>query len=349
MKTENLSAVNMSNQSQIAMSELINEQISAASTNDPTLRIGDNNSSVGILQQLLNFRGAGLVVDGAFGEITRARVLEFQQAIGLVRDGVVGPKTWAAVRAGLLMTRVEGGFVNVRSQPIQSAPVLNTVPTNTPVQILSRTTVTMEGYRWFQVRLSKPVVVGWVREDLVYLLLPFTIPAPMVNGIGLRVEPRIGMSAVNLQIEEAIRREVSVGFRDRVRYLYQPLFDASGDTVMDRLLVYLFGSPLVCGTGGCTGLMLQTSSGIYRTITRFTVLQHPVIITDQMTQGYPDLIVYTAGGGVPAAYRRLKFDGRTYPSNPTTVPALPAGTVVVGRGAIANRISPDLAAPLVGV
>lgn len=52
------------------------------------------------LQTLLNRRGANLLVDGDFGKKTDAAVRDFQRrhinAVGIA-DGLVGPKTWAAL------------------------------------------------------------------------------------------------------------------------------------------------------------------------------------------------------------------------------------------------------------
>lgn len=57
-----------------------------------TVRRGDNNSIVGILQQKL-----GIHVDGQFGPKTEKAVRDFQKAHGLIVDGVVGPQTWGAL------------------------------------------------------------------------------------------------------------------------------------------------------------------------------------------------------------------------------------------------------------
>src|SRR5882724_8984255 len=68
-----------------------------------TLRIGSMGSDVVLLQQTLNSRMPfvmpPLSTDGAFGSKTLARVKQFQNANGLIADGVVGPKTWGALLA----------------------------------------------------------------------------------------------------------------------------------------------------------------------------------------------------------------------------------------------------------
>jgi peptidoglycan hydrolase-like protein with peptidoglycan-binding domain len=56
----------------------------------PTLRRGDVGVAVKTLQ-----RGLGLVVDGLFGPRTEAAVRQWQRERGLVPDGIVGPRSWA--------------------------------------------------------------------------------------------------------------------------------------------------------------------------------------------------------------------------------------------------------------
>ena len=59
---------------------------------------GDKGESVKWLQWELNQSGAGLKIDGIFGNQTKLSVLLFQSDHGLVADGIVGPKTIAALQ-----------------------------------------------------------------------------------------------------------------------------------------------------------------------------------------------------------------------------------------------------------
>ena len=59
---------------------------------------GDKGESVKWLQWELNQSGAGLKIDGIFGNQTKLSVLLFQGDHGLVADGIVGPKTIAALK-----------------------------------------------------------------------------------------------------------------------------------------------------------------------------------------------------------------------------------------------------------
>lgn len=63
-------------------------------TKDATIRINDRGSDVAEVQTIL-----GLEADGRFGSVTQHAVEQFQSDHGLTPDGVVGPKTWAALHA----------------------------------------------------------------------------------------------------------------------------------------------------------------------------------------------------------------------------------------------------------
>lgn len=62
-----------------------------------TIRKGSRGDTVAVLQRKLN-----LIADGIFGSITDEAVRDFQKSHGLAADGIVGPKTWAALGVGSL-------------------------------------------------------------------------------------------------------------------------------------------------------------------------------------------------------------------------------------------------------
>lgn len=81
-----------------ARSVSANRLVSTATS--PQLGVGDFGASVTEVQNLLKRAGFPTgPVDGDFGPMTAAAVKRFQAARGLTVDGVVGPSTWAALRA----------------------------------------------------------------------------------------------------------------------------------------------------------------------------------------------------------------------------------------------------------
>lgn len=69
----------------------------------PTLRTGDKGTCVQVAQQLLTAKGVfnrTATTPSTFGPATTASTIAFQHQSGLVQDGVIGPKTWAALLGG---------------------------------------------------------------------------------------------------------------------------------------------------------------------------------------------------------------------------------------------------------
>jgi peptidoglycan hydrolase-like protein with peptidoglycan-binding domain len=73
---------------------------------DPVLQLGSQGASVRTLQTLLNQQLGNrqqVVVDGIFGASTKNAVELIQYRFLLDRDGVVGAKTWQALRTNTLV------------------------------------------------------------------------------------------------------------------------------------------------------------------------------------------------------------------------------------------------------
>lgn len=70
----------------------------------PTIRMGTcagKSQAVKTLQTKLNVFGYGLAVDGCWGPLTQAAVLDFQRKQKIDVDGIVGPITWARLQKGV--------------------------------------------------------------------------------------------------------------------------------------------------------------------------------------------------------------------------------------------------------
>ena len=109
--------------------------------------------------------------------------------------------------------------------------------------------------------------------------------------------------------------------------------DLNGDARAEYV-VHVAG-PMVCGTGGCTTLVLTEEGQELRLLSRISVTRPPIVIAATSTNGWRDLVVRTSGGGIIPGYdARLRFDGRTYPANPTVPPAEPVKAPASGEVAI---------------
>ena len=87
-----------------------------------------------------------------------------------------------------------------------------------------------------------------------------------------------------------------------------------------ELIVHVAG-PMVCGTGGCNTVVLAQDGGSLRAVATITVTRPPIIVAESSSNGWRDLLVSVSGGGIPAHMARLRFDGSSYPGNPTVEPA----------------------------
>ncbi|MBW4444470.1 MAG: hypothetical protein KME10_25270 [Plectolyngbya sp. WJT66-NPBG17] len=158
---------------------------------------------------------------------------------------------------------------------------------------------------------------------------------PDVEGIRFRaVTYQRSETQSGSGLDAAIRREFPTG---TVRFLYNPI-DLNGDG-RSEFVVYITSD---CGSGGCPMLVLQPTGSGFKTVSRHTIVNNPVVISNTKTNAWRDIVLYVAGGGAKPSYHILKFDGSTYPSNPSMTPEVAPGTIVSGTAIIADQISPNV-------
>ncbi len=79
-----------------------------------------------------------------------------------------------------------------------------------------------------------------------------------------------------------------------------------------------------CGSGGCELMILEPEGASYRVLGQAGITKLPIRRLATSSHGHPDLGVIVSGGGILKGYEaRLRFDGKTYPDNPSVPPAAP--------------------------
>lgn len=126
---------------------------------------------------------------------------------------------------------------------------------------------------------------------------------------------------------------------DQVRYYYNRI-DLDGDD-QPETFVYLVG-PAVCGSGGCSALIFKSQDDDYELVSRFTLVRNPVIVSQNKTNGWNDMIMQVSGGGVESFFAQIKYDGEKYPLNPSVQPKVEPNTKVAGTAIIADNISKNM-------
>lgn len=84
--------------------------------------------------------------------------------------------------------------------------------------------------------------------------------------------------------------------------------DLNGDEKKE-IFIYL-NSTYFCGSGGCSFLLLDND---FKLITKFTVTQAPILVSNDSENGWKKLYLYSKG------YREMIYNPKTmsYPSNPS--------------------------------
>lgn len=141
----------------------------------------------------------------------------------------------------------------------------------------------------------------------------------------------------DIKLEEALIKEFDLEqHKDSIRYFYNKV-DLDGDGTPE-IFAYIVG-PNVCGTGGCSAVIYKQEDKDYDLFAKFSLVNNPVIISNNKTKGYRDIIMNVYGGGIESFFALLKYDGSTYPSNPSIQPKVESGTKVEGVAIIADDIS----------
>lgn len=144
----------------------------------------------------------------------------------------------------------------------------------------------------------------------------------------------------DIKLEEAIRKVYDIKPDEEInsRYYYNKV-DLNGDDKPETF-VYLVGL-YFSGSGGSSAVIFESNENEYNLISKFTVVNNPIVISENKTNGWNDIIMDVSGGGAESFYAQMKFDGNKYPSNPSVQPAF-EDTEINGTAIIADDISENM-------
>jgi hypothetical protein len=150
---------------------------------------------------------------------------------------------------------------------------------------------------------------------LFFAGLMFAIPC-----IGQRDDVKVGPRDVALKtVLRQYLKEHDVESDGTVRYVVASV-DLNGDGVKE-LIVHVMCQSL-CGTGGCPTLVLAPAASSYKIVSRISITRPPIRVLNTRSHGWRDLAVWVQGGGIQPGYEaNLPFDGESYATNPTVLPA----------------------------
>jgi hypothetical protein len=91
------------------------------------------------------------------------------------------------------------------------------------------------------------------------------------------------------------------------------------DDGTQEVFVYLIDH---CGSGGCITLILAPKGSSYKVVTKVSIGWPPIRMLATKSHGWHDIGVWVVGGGDEPGYEaKLSFNGKRYPSNPSTPPS----------------------------
>lgn len=139
--------------------------------------------------------------------------------------------------------------------------------------------------------------------------------------------------------EESIRKLFKARDNDKSTQ-YLAVFRDLNDDGVPEALVYLMG-PQRCGSGGCNLYILQKRAGSWKIVTSLTITNPPIRVLDRKLNGWHSLGVWVQGGGIQPGYEaELRFNGKSYPRNPSVPPARRAAKNLAGEVVIKDADNP---------
>jgi len=121
---------------------------------------------------------------------------------------------------------------------------------------------------------------------------------------------KVTANKISVFLKDLLKDDLNIMTEEQREFQYEEV-DLNGDGTKEYLVG--FKNSYFCGSGGCTFYLLHNNGSV---ITIFTVSDGPfIVMVESKTNGWKDILVKSNG-----SLRHLKFDGKTYPKNPSVAP-----------------------------
>ncbi len=144
----------------------------------------------------------------------------------------------------------------------------------------------------------------------------------------------------NADLEKALRAKYDLDENSakQTRYYYNYV-DLDGDGT-NEIFAEVVG-PFTSGSGGDSAIIYKYINGNLEEVEDFSLIRNPVIISEEKTNGWKDIIVESSGGGAEKRYVVLKYDGDEY-SDVNESESINSIKDINGFAIISNDIAKDL-------
>jgi hypothetical protein len=130
--------------------------------------------------------------------------------------------------------------------------------------------------------------------------------------------------------EESVRKFLQTKAEDKDTRYILVFRDLNGDGIPEAI-AYLVGNEW-CGSGGCNLFILRKNGNSWKVVTSVTITRPPVRELNGTSNGWHNIGVQVGGGGIIDGYdAELRFNGKSYPRNPTVPPARRANKDATGK------------------
>lgn len=127
----------------------------------------------------------------------------------------------------------------------------------------------------------------------------------------------VAPAAQDTAVHYAIRNYIaSQGGPPNTQFQYV-LEDMNGDGADDIVALFTLPYNYWCGLSGCTMAVLAADGGGYMPISQIDSVHGPIVLTTRSTYGWRDIAMRASGTSLRDRDVAMRFNGQTYPNNPT--------------------------------